>query len=94
MQIIYAGVKEQSLPSREARRYAEESGFHFALSKSHWCVQETLQEWVMQIVLPDYKAYCKAHGLDPETQVPPSSGHCSSCLLQLRCHLSSLYNQP
>jgi hypothetical protein len=49
LQLIYGGQREKSLPRKEARSEAEVAGFVFSLTKNHWCMLESMQEWIEKV---------------------------------------------
>jgi hypothetical protein len=49
LHLIYDGQREKSLPRKEARNEAEAAGFVFSLTKNHWCMFESMQEWIEKV---------------------------------------------
>jgi hypothetical protein len=49
LQLIYGGQREKNLPRKEARSEAEAASFVFSLTKNHWCMLESMQEWIEKV---------------------------------------------
>ena len=62
IQAIYGGRTDRSLPAPGVRAAAEEAGFGYTITISHWATKESYQRFIKQIIIPDYEKTCERLG--------------------------------
>ena len=67
LQLIFTGGTERSLPPHTPE--TQLAGFHLTHSDNHWSNQETMQQYILEIIVPYTNARIGEHGLQADAKV-------------------------